>query len=144
MLLTAGADRTARLWDTATCKPLGGPFGQGESVTAAFVAAAFSPDGRRILTANGPRACLWEVPQPVAGEPGRVTLWAQVLSGLQMEEAGTFRRLDEAALHLCRQRLEQLGGPPLPPAPPVREFQPGTHIPVPAAQLITPPGRVPR
>src|SRR5262249_41668559 len=47
-LATASYDRTARLWDTVTGKPVGEPMKhQGE-----VVAVAFSPDGRLVLTAD--------------------------------------------------------------------------------------------
>lgn len=46
LVLTASGDRTARLWDTATGKPVGPPMEHRDLV----VAAAFSPDGKLILT----------------------------------------------------------------------------------------------
>jgi hypothetical protein len=133
--LTAGTDGTTRLWDAATCKPLGGPLGQGEAAKGTFGAASFSPDGQKVLTAAGTKACLWEVPGPLPGTPERVTLWAQVLAGLEMEEAGAFRRLDAATVRERGQRLEQIGGTPLPPAPEVRQFQHGV------AEIIAPASR---
>jgi WD40 repeat protein len=59
--LTGGLDWTARLWDTATGKPLGPPLRRSGGVNA----AAFSPDGKRFLLggwAKGKGAArLWDV-----------------------------------------------------------------------------------
>src|SRR5882762_9248504 len=44
--LTGSQDQTARLWDTATGKPLGPPLWHGQLVGA----VAFSPDGKTVLT----------------------------------------------------------------------------------------------
>ena len=52
-------DQTARIWDAASGKAIGEPLkGQKNAVTS----AAFSPDGRRIITASfGGTARLWDV-----------------------------------------------------------------------------------
>ena len=47
-VVTASEDRTARLWDAATGKPLGEPMKHADAVGY----AAFSPDGTRIATAS--------------------------------------------------------------------------------------------
>ena len=45
-ILTGGNDKTARLWDAATGRPIGQPMKHSEWV----MSAAFSPDGKTILT----------------------------------------------------------------------------------------------
>jgi hypothetical protein len=56
-VVTASADRTARLWDSATGKPLGPPL-QHQGLV---VAAAFSPDGKSVVTASHDKtARLWD------------------------------------------------------------------------------------
>jgi WD40 repeat protein len=57
-IVTASEDKTARLWDGQTGKPIGEPLrGHGDRV----VSAAFSPDGRRIVTASWDKtARLWD------------------------------------------------------------------------------------
>lgn len=68
-ILTASADKTARLWDARTGAPVGEPMRHEDEV----VAAAFSPDGARIATASKDRtARLWDAAtlKPV-GEPMR-------------------------------------------------------------------------
>jgi predicted Ser/Thr protein kinase len=62
-LVTAGDDRVARLWDTATGQALGPPLPH----TAAVWHATFSPDGRRVLTAGTDKtARVWDV---ATGQP---------------------------------------------------------------------------
>src|SRR5439155_976055 len=43
---TASLDRTARVWDAETGRPVGPPLRHADRLTG----AAFSPDGRRVLT----------------------------------------------------------------------------------------------
>jgi WD40 repeat protein len=47
-VLTASADKTARVWDAETAKQLLVLTGHARDVTA----ASFSPEGRRVLTAS--------------------------------------------------------------------------------------------
>ena len=57
-VLTGSRDKTARLWDVATGRPIGQPL-----VHQGFVeAVAFSPDGKTVLTGSFDRtARLWDV-----------------------------------------------------------------------------------
>src|SRR5207302_1722836 len=55
LIVTAGADKTARLWDAETGRPRGRPLRHPRGVTA----AAFSPDGTVVLTVAGREARLW-------------------------------------------------------------------------------------
>ena len=61
-LATASDDKTARLWDAATGKPLGDPMKHYEEVNA----VAFSPDGTKLATTSGATARLWDA---ATGEP---------------------------------------------------------------------------
>jgi WD40 repeat protein/tetratricopeptide (TPR) repeat protein len=62
-LLTASADKTARVWDATTGQPLTPPLKHEGTVHH----AAFSPDGRRVLTASEDQtARLWDA---TTGEP---------------------------------------------------------------------------
>ena len=57
-IVTASADKTARLWEAATGRLLATLEGHRDTVRH----AAFSPDGARVVTASGDRtARLWEV-----------------------------------------------------------------------------------
>ena len=56
-VVTASADKTARLWDAATGAPIGRPMKHEGAVRS----AAFSPDGTRIVTASADgTARLWD------------------------------------------------------------------------------------
>jgi tetratricopeptide (TPR) repeat protein len=56
-VVTASADKTARVWEADTGKPVGAPLQHRETVTS----AAFSPDGRRVVTASEDKtARVWE------------------------------------------------------------------------------------
>jgi hypothetical protein len=56
LILTAGVDKTVRLWDAVSGQPLGRPIGLPRGLSA----AAFSPDGATILTVAGPEVRLWK------------------------------------------------------------------------------------
>ncbi len=65
-VLTAGQDRTARLWETATGRPLGPPL----RMQSPLVVATFSPDGNTVLT---------------CGQDGTGQLWERRASGASEE-----------------------------------------------------------
>jgi hypothetical protein len=107
--LTGSRDNTARLWETATGKPIGPPLRH----QAALTAVALSADGKTALTGSHDKtARLWNVPQPLRGEPERIMLWTQVITGLEVDELTTVRFLDAATWQERRDRLQKLGGPP--------------------------------
>jgi WD40 repeat protein len=108
-LLTASDDATARLWDPATGKPIGPPFRHADPVKA----AVFSPTGQTFLTAAG-AAHVWEVHPPAKGEGERYVRWIQVLTGMELVPNGEAVRLNLPTWQERRQRLDDLGGPPLP------------------------------
>jgi WD40 repeat protein len=56
-VVTASSDRTARVWEAASGKPVGAPL-QHQGLV---LSAAFSPDGRRVVTASDDStARVWE------------------------------------------------------------------------------------
>src|SRR5262249_43953971 len=55
-IVTASVDRTARVWDAATGKPLLEPLRHDQPVEA----AAFSPDGLLLLTVSDQTVRLWD------------------------------------------------------------------------------------
>ena len=58
-VLTAGDDRTARIWDAATGKQIGPAMVHDNEVV---LEAAFSPDGKRLYTTtNGGKLRIWDI-----------------------------------------------------------------------------------
>ena len=55
-IVTVSQDKTARIWDSDSRKPIGPPLQHQGPV----VAASFSPDGKSVITASGSTAQLWD------------------------------------------------------------------------------------
>ena len=54
---TASQDKTARVWDAETGKPLGAPMTHEKGVAS----ASFSPDGKRVVTASSDKSArVWD------------------------------------------------------------------------------------
>lgn len=108
-MLTGSADKTARFWETATGKALG----RAMQHLGAVRAVAFSPDAKMAVTGGADhRARLWRVPTPVRGDPNQVLLWAQVVTGLEIDDQNNVRVLDPTEWCDRRDRFEELGGLP--------------------------------
>jgi eukaryotic-like serine/threonine-protein kinase len=102
-VVTGSYDQTARLWEVGTGQPLGPPLPHQDAVRA----VAFSPDGKTVVTGSADKtARLWEAPPPVAGEPERIVLWIQVLTGLDLDEYGQIQVLDVQTWEERRRQLE--------------------------------------
>jgi WD40 repeat protein len=111
-LVTACGDGPAHLWETATGKSLGLPLHYPEGKDD--LAVAFSPDGRTFFAGRlDGTAQVWTAPLPVSGEPKKILLWAQVVTGMELDEYGAVRVLDSETWNERRRQFEQLGGPPI-------------------------------
>jgi WD40 repeat protein len=111
LVLTGGGDRTARLWDAATCKPIGMPLAH----PAAVVAAAFSGNGEAVLTKTDDGIVRrWELATDATGPDERFTVWAEVAIGAEIDAVGTVRGLDATVWDRKSKRLRELGGAPRP------------------------------
>jgi WD40 repeat protein len=109
MLATGCDDGTARLWSADDGAALGAVLQHQGPVTR----VAFCPDGKTILTGSSDgTARLWTPPRPVAGDPEHVRLWAQVLTGMELDGEGTVRVLPGDVWQERRRQLEERGGPP--------------------------------
>ena len=111
MVLTGSGDRTARLWDAATGKPIGKPLAHKTGV----VAVAFSVTGDSVLTKSEDGIVRrWERTPDATGPDERFVLWAQVANGAEIDANGTVRGLDASAWNQKRDRLRALGDVPRP------------------------------
>ena len=111
-LADGSVDAIARLWDVATSKPVGPGLRHGSPV----MDVGFRPDGKALVTAERDQIIhQWPVPVPVTGTVEHLWLWAQVLTGAELDEHGGVLVLKDAATWLeRRRRLEELGGAPVP------------------------------
>jgi hypothetical protein len=109
-VVTGSLDGTARLWDAATGRPLGPPLPHAGQVWAvAFVGS------RAVVTAcEDGQARLWQMSPPLDGAVEPVRLWAEVLTGAQLDPGGQARALDAASWQERKHRLEERGGLPAP------------------------------
>jgi WD40 repeat protein len=108
--LTGSYDRSARLW-MATGKPIGPPLLHHDMVRA----VALSADGKTALTGGFDKtARLWNVPQPMRDDAERIMLWTQVITGLEVDELTAVHVLDAKTWRERYDRLQILGGPPIP------------------------------
>jgi hypothetical protein len=100
----------ARLWDTATLKPIGPPLKHHGS----WPRASFSPDGSKILiTDNSGIAQVWQTPRDLlAGEYERIACWIQVITGMELDSTGGINVLDVHAWQEHRRLLQEMGGSP--------------------------------
>ena len=75
----------------------------------------FRPDGKTVLTEEGDQTVrFWVGPAPVEADLERLILWVQTAIGMDLAPDGTRRWLDAGTWRERRQRLDELGGPPLP------------------------------
>jgi WD40 repeat protein len=97
-VLTCGADGSVWIWNAKTSQPIVRALQvheQPRSVT-------FSPDSKYDLSLTGGEegrdiARLWRVPAPVEGNTARLFLWAQSLTGMELDTDGAVRALGTAA-----------------------------------------------
>ena len=82
-VVTGSQDNSAKLWDAATGKDLRRLGGHADRVPA----AAFSPDGKAVLTGSWDRtARVWPVPVPPPDDLERIMTWVETMTGLRFVE----------------------------------------------------------
>jgi tetratricopeptide (TPR) repeat protein len=122
LVLTGSYDQTARFWSAIDGAPVGPPMPSYGPVSV----AAFRPDGKAALLGSNLKIMrryqvtgqLYHVPSPVAGDPRRIELWVQVITGTELDENNVVHSLDARTWHDRRRLLAALGGPPIPAARP--------------------------
>jgi WD40 repeat protein len=108
-LLICSSEQTARLWDPETGLPLGPDLALHGSDQPHVV---FNWQGSHFLIQDESGVTVYPVPAPVQGDVKRLTLWAQVLTGLELDAEGRPRLLSADAWHERDRQLRELGGPP--------------------------------
>jgi WD40 repeat protein len=102
-VLTGSEDATARLWDTGAGKALGPPLRHDGAVSG----VVFGPDSRWIVTTSmDNKVRLWPTPTPMEASVEQMLLWAEVLTGAELDSSGGMHVLDAAKWHERRQRLQ--------------------------------------
>jgi peroxiredoxin len=105
LLLTCGTDYTARIWHAATGKAIGPPLRHRNDVWT----VSCSPDGKRAVTgSNDGTAALWALPAPIQGEIEQLRLWAQIVTGMELDQSGAIHVLDAKAWQERCGRFEEV------------------------------------
>jgi WD40 repeat protein len=104
----------ARWWDTRTGLPIGGPF----ALSKEFKLAGFTPDGKRLVltTVRSDPAShefhqiveLRRIPELARGSPQRLSLWAQAVTGMELNADGLVQPLTPTEWFRRRQQLRAL------------------------------------
>lgn len=111
-ILTGGKDRTARLWEEATGKLLYAPLRHAGEVRS----VAFCPGtAMRVLTGGEDGSIkVWNTPSFLRDPVDFSVLYAQVLTGMELDEHGTIHALNSQDWHERKTRWEKLAPQPIP------------------------------
>ena len=105
VILTGCQDGTVRFWHAASGQRIGPILRHRDRVNT----AAWSPDGRVALTGGDDgEARLWQAPAPAPDEPNQVVRWIELLTGMELDEAGAIRVLEP---EIWRDRRRRFRGP---------------------------------
>jgi WD40 repeat protein/tRNA A-37 threonylcarbamoyl transferase component Bud32 len=100
------------LWDVNTGQRIGPTIRHSSSKITDH---ALSPDGKSVaLVGTDGSVELLRLPEPMKGSADRLTLWVQVATGMELDTDGLAHHLDADTWKVRTQRLQELGGPPLP------------------------------
>jgi WD40 repeat protein/tRNA A-37 threonylcarbamoyl transferase component Bud32 len=97
-----------RLWNTRTGKRIGPVLRHPAEVGGLFIDSR----AQELLTLSH-GIWKWPLPRAIAGDPGRLESWIEVVTGLEFAAGGEVQVLEIDQWHARQTRLEELGGPPL-------------------------------
>ncbi len=101
-------EQMVRLWDAGTGRSIGQPIRPSGGVGS----VALSPDGKTILTASIYDVVRkWVVPAALPDDVTRLSTSIETATGLELDDQGSIRLLDGAALRNCRDICRQLFSP---------------------------------
>jgi hypothetical protein len=101
--------KTGRLLNVPSEKPLGPAHFPEEQV----LAGAFDLQGEKLLALTNQGLQLWQL-KILKGDPERVNLWTQVITGQELDEFSRANPLEPSTWGQRRDRLHELGGAPRP------------------------------
>jgi WD40 repeat protein len=91
---TGSEDNTARRWHVPTGVPIGPAFSHADKVQA----VAVHPENTMVATGSWDHTvAVWETPAPRPGTSEQLDHWAQLVTGMKMDESGAVRVLTPAA-----------------------------------------------
>src|SRR5262249_33709445 len=110
-ILTVDSNYLLRLWSV----PNGARIGPVYQSTSPVTGTLFAPNSQTVLI-NSLRGVvqLREQPRPVAGAPDRIVLWAQTITGLELDDSHAIHALDPKTWSERQRLLVRQGGSPVP------------------------------
>jgi WD40 repeat protein/serine/threonine protein kinase len=114
MVCVGFGEGQAQLWSLADGVKIGPPLSE-ENDPALVRGLVFSPDGSAVAAGHASGvARVWAIPRPLAGDPVKVRLWCQLITGKALDTSEEPYELDAASWLSCRDTLYGA-------APPARE-----------------------
>jgi hypothetical protein len=104
--LLAWGDNTARLYDAASGRYLSSPM-QAQSSLRLIL---FSPNGRVIVTIHDHEVRFWPTPVSPANRVRGITLWVQILTGMELDSAERMVVLSPSEREARRAQFHELIG----------------------------------
>jgi WD40 repeat protein/serine/threonine protein kinase len=115
MILTAssGGERRGQFsfWNAADGFRIGRPE-EGIGNSSPWTEISFYDNNENIRIHNGHGLRALHRPRPLGGDPGRLKLWVEVMTGMELGDDQIIHMLDAPAWRERSRRLEALGGPP--------------------------------
>jgi hypothetical protein len=98
-------------WNGADGSSLGQPE-EGIGISSDRNKVDYSENSRNVIVYNDRRYRRLQVPSPVEGDPRRLRLWVEVITGMELGDDHIVRVLDAPSWQQRRRQLDTLGGPP--------------------------------